>query len=145
MTEAAQPASKSAAFDYEALVEGLNQYLKLRTMPIGMKRFKTRAEMEAIPKIRRPKAKHTLDQIVGQARLLGWTVGITYQDLTGAQCGTPVGLIAPSQEWLSGKHMVGVWYADPTAAAAHQHAMDCAGGEGLYEALAVSPLATWRL
>lgn len=142
MTEAAR--KPATAFDYAALVDGLNQHLKLRTMPIGMKRFKTKAEMEAIPKLRRPKAKHTLDQIVGQARLLGWTVGITYQDLTGPQCGTPVGLIPRTEEWLTGKHMVGVWYGDDASAAAHQRAMDCAQ-DGLYEALVVSPLAGGRL
>src|SRR5437667_10454806 len=32
-------------------------------------------------KIRRPRAKHTTDQIVAQARQLGWTVGITMADL----------------------------------------------------------------
>ena len=32
--------------------------------------------MEAIPRIRRPKAVHTLDQVVAQATRLGWTVGI---------------------------------------------------------------------
>ena len=130
--------------DYEAVVDGLNRYLRLRTLPIGMKRFKTKAEMEAIPKIRRPKAKHALDQIVGQARQLGWTIGVTYEDLVGAQCGTPVGLHPRSEEWLSGKLMAGVWYADQKAAAAHQAAMDCAPS-GQYEALAVSPLTSGRL
>ena len=51
-----------------------------------MKLFTTRAEMEAIPRIRRPKEIHTTDQIVGQASRNGWTVGITMDDLVGAQC-----------------------------------------------------------
>jgi len=62
-----------ATYDWEAIVNGLNQYLRLRSIPIGMKLFETVAELEAIPKIRRPKAKHTTDQIVAQARQLGWT------------------------------------------------------------------------
>ena len=33
--------------------------------------------MTAIPKIRRPTAVHTTDQIVSMASRLGWTVGIT--------------------------------------------------------------------
>ena len=73
-------------YDWDAIVNGLNQYLRLRTIPIGMKLFETVEEMEAIPKIRRPKSKHTTDQIVAQARQLGWTVGITMSDLIGAQC-----------------------------------------------------------
>ena len=82
----------TATYDWHAIVESLNQYLRLRSIPIGMKLFETVEEMEAIPKIRRPKAKHTTDQIVAQARQLGWTVGITMADLVGAQCGAVIGL-----------------------------------------------------
>jgi uncharacterized protein (DUF169 family) len=56
---------------WTTLVDSLNQYLRLRSLPIGMKLFETVAEMEAIPKIRRPRSKHTTDQIVAQARQLG--------------------------------------------------------------------------
>jgi hypothetical protein len=57
-----------------------------------MKMFTRREDMEAIPKIRRPQAVHTLDQIVAQASRIGWTVGITSDDLVGAQCRAVVGL-----------------------------------------------------
>ena len=67
----------AGSYDWPALVDRLNVRLRLKTTPIGMKMFATRAEMEAIPKIRRPKSIHTTDQIVGQASRLGWTVGIT--------------------------------------------------------------------
>ena len=90
-------------YDWTAIVDGLNRYLRLRSIPIGMKLFETVEEMEAIPKIRRPKVKHTTDQIVAQARQLGWTVGITMADLVGAQCGAVIGLHPQDDEWLSGK------------------------------------------
>src|SRR5262249_37931405 len=96
-------------YDWDAVVSGLNQYLRLRSIPIGMKLYETVEEMEAIPKIRRPKSKHTTDQIVAQARQLGWTVGITMADLVGAQCGAVIGLHPQDAEWLSGKRMAGVW------------------------------------
>ena len=67
--------------DWGGLVDRMNRLLRLRTTPIGMKRFRTREEMEAIPRIRRPQAIHTTDQIVGQAARNGWTVGITMEDL----------------------------------------------------------------
>src|SRR5229473_2338625 len=54
-------------------------------------------EMEAIPKIRRPTAVHTTDQIVSMASRLGWTVGITADDLVGAQCRAVIGLATPGQ------------------------------------------------
>ncbi len=43
-----------ATYDWDAIVGGLDRYLRLRSIPIGMKLFETVEEMEAIPKIRRP-------------------------------------------------------------------------------------------
>ena len=133
-----------SVFDGPQIVADLNRLLRLRTTPIGMKMFKTRQEMEAVQRIRRPKDIHTTDQIVGQASRNGWTVGITMDDLVGAQCGTVVGLYPRDEEWLSGKRMTGVWYGTAEDAAAHQDAMDLLE-YGQYEAMAVSPLASGRL
>src|SRR5207244_2909187 len=126
-------------YDWQAIVDGLNRYLRLRSIPFGMKLFETVEAMEAIPKIRRPRAKHTTDQIVAQARQLGWTVGITMADLVGAQCGAVIGLHPQDDEWLSGKRMAGVWFATQADASLHQHAMDCVP-HGRYRAMARAPL-----
>ena len=131
--------------DWAARAQELESLLKLRSIPFGMKMFESVAEMEAIPRIRRPDSIHTLDQVVGQASRLGRTVGITADDLVGAQCRAVVGLgKAKDAAWRSGKHMVGVWFADDAGAAEHQAAMHCVE-DGLYEALAVSPLSSGRL
>ena len=123
----------------------LANLLKLRSIPFGMKLFERRAEMEAIPKVRRPKHIHTLDQVVAQAARLGWTVGVTAEDLVGAQCRAVVGLgQAKDANWHSGKHMTGVWFSTVEDATAHQAAMHCVE-DGRYEALAVSPLISDRL
>jgi len=131
-------------YDWTAIVDGLSRSLRLRSIPIGMKLFETVEAMEAIPKIRRPKARHTTDQIVAQARQLGWTVGVTMEDLVGAQCGAVVGLHPQDDEWLSGRRMAGVWFETQEDAAAHQRAMDVVP-YGRYRALAVSPLTSGRL
>jgi len=134
----------SERYDFAAIVDGLNRYLRLRSIPIGMKLYETVEAMEAIPKIRRPRAKHTTDQIVAQARQLGWTVGITMDDLVGAQCGAVIGLSPQNDEWLSGKRMAGVWFKTQEDASLHQHAMDVVP-HGRFRAMAVSPLTTGRL
>ncbi len=131
--------------DWLVLVSDLEQLLRLRSIPFGMKLYRDRAEMEAIPRIRRPQAVHTLDQVVGQAARLGWTVGITADDLVGAQCRAVVGLGgAKTDDWKSGRHMAGVWYSTEADASAHQAAMHCVP-DGTYDALAVAPLASGRL
>lgn len=132
-------------FDWPQLVADLDRLLKLRTVPFGMKMFEDRAEMEAIPRIRRPGKVHTLDQVVGQASRLGWTVGITADDLVGAQCRSVVGLgNAKDPAWQSGEHMVGVWFETVEDATEHQASMHCVP-DGQYDALAVSPIASGRL
>src|SRR5208282_1015859 len=106
--------------DIRETASQLESLLKLRAVPFGMKLFERRADMEAIDRIRRPKSVHTLDQIVGQAARLGWTVGITADDLVGAQCRAVVGLgRAKTDEWKSGKHMTGVWFSTLEDAGAH--------------------------
>lgn len=137
-------AVEPASYDWPKLLEALNRWLRLRTTPIGMKLFQTVAEMEAIPRIRRPTSIHTTDQIVAQSCRLGWTVGITVEDLVGAQCGAVIGLHPQDDAWRSGDRMAGVWYATREDAAAHQSAMDVVP-YGTYRAMAVSPLASGRL
>jgi uncharacterized protein (DUF169 family) len=127
------------------VVEKLENLLRLRSIPFGMKLFESAGDMEAIPKIRRPKESvHTLDQIVAQAARLGWTVGITSADLVGDQCRSVVGLGGQDEKWFSGQHMAGVWFATQADASAHQKAMNLVPA-GRYKALAVAPLASGRL
>lgn len=131
-------------YDWQELVAELNTLLRLKTTPIGMKMFATVEEMEAIPRIRRPQSIHTTDQVVAQAARLGWTVGITNDDLVGAQCGAVIGLHPQDDKWLSGKNMAGVWFETIEDSAQHQAAMDVVPF-GAYRAMAVSPLTAGRL
>ncbi|MBE7637696.1 hypothetical protein GUA87_12645 [Sneathiella sp. P13V-1] len=131
-------------YDWEAILDGLNKYLRVRATPIGMKLFETVEEMEAIPKIRRPSDIHTADQIVGQACRLGWTVGATAEDFVGSQCGAVLGLHPQDEEWQKGERYVGVWWETPEDTKKHQEEMSVVP-YGQYKAMAVSPLATGRL
>jgi uncharacterized protein (DUF169 family) len=139
-----QAASAPETFDLPTLVADLNSLLRLKTTVIGMKMFASTAEMAAIPKIRRPTAVHTTDQIVSMASRLGWTVGITADDLVGAQCRAVIGLAPQDEKWLAGENYVGVWHGTAEDAAKRQHALDVVP-HGRYEALVVSPLASGRL
>ncbi len=127
---------------FDQLALQLEHTLKLRVPPIGMKLFENPNDLEKISRLRRPKAVHTLDQIVAQATRLGWTVGVTGEDLIGDQCRSVVGLPIQEQEWASGKDMAGVWYATVEDAAAHQQAMHRIP-QGKYQALVVAPLRKW--
>src|ERR1700756_3088210 len=94
--------------DLTAMVADLNSLLRLKTTVIGIKMFARAEDMEAVPKIRRPNAVHTTDQIISMASRLGWTVGITGEDLVGAQCRAVIGLAPQDEKWLEGANYVGV-------------------------------------
>lgn len=131
--------------DWHRMAADLERLLKLRSLVFAMKLFEREDEMLRITKIRRPRAIHTLDQIVAQTARLGWTVGVTADNLYGAQCRSVVGLgRAKDAAWRSGQAMAGVWFKTIEDAGAHQAAMHCVD-DGRYEALALSPLAGGRL
>ncbi len=131
-------------YNFAELVDSLNRYLRLGSIPVGMKRFATEAEMMEIPRIKRPTSVQATDQLVGQARLIGWTLGFTMKDLMGPQCGAVVGLSPRDENFLGGGMMNGVWFSDLESSARHQAEMDCAP-HGEYEAMAISPLTAGRL
>ena len=134
------------AYDWPQIVADLARLLRLTPTPVGMKLFETVEQMEEVPRIRRPQNKFALDQIVAQARWLNFTLGITMDDLIGAQCGAPVGL-HPNEdggEWRGRTTMTNVWFETDEDSIAHQQAMDVLPS-GRYAALAVSPLAAGRL
>lgn len=135
--------SESANYDWKKLVDDLNQYLRLKAIPIGMKLFESVEEMEAIPKIRRPQGMLLADQVVAQAARLGWTVGVTAENLM-VQCSAILGLHPQDETWLSGQPMAGVWFETEEDAAAHQQALDVVPF-GRYKAMAAAPLSSGRL
>jgi len=131
--------------DWAALAAELEKLLRLRSIPIGMKLFERREDMEAVPKIRRPKGTvHTFDQIVAQGARLGFTIGVTAEDLSSDQCRSVIGLGGQDEKWRSGDHLKGVWYATLEDTSRHQAAMHCVP-RGRYAAMVVSPLAAGRL
>src|ERR1700737_1631202 len=139
-----QPAMQEEKFDLAGMVADLNSLLRLKTTVIGMKMFARAEEMAAVPKIRRPSAIHTTDQIVSMASRLGWTVGITSDDLVGAQCRAVIGLAPQDEKWLAGQAYVGVWHENAEDARKRQEAADVVS-DGGYQARVVSPLASGRL
>jgi uncharacterized protein (DUF169 family) len=139
-----QQQTSSEPFDLSGMVDDLNSLLRLKTTVIGLKMFATVEEMAAIERIRRPTAVHTTDQIVSMASRLGWTVGITGDDLVGAQCRAVIGLGPQDEKWLAGQNYVGVWHGTAEDARKRQEALDVVAF-GKYQAMAVSPLASGRL
>jgi uncharacterized protein (DUF169 family) len=130
--------------DWAGIVDDLNRLVRLKTAPVGLSRFETIAEMEAVPKMRRPDGIHTFDQVVAMAARLGWTVGATADDFVLKQCAAVIGLVPRDEEWLTGRPLAGVWFATIEDSSAHQRSMDTAP-YAAHAGVVVSPLASGRL
>lgn len=142
MNTPTEPSAITTPADFKQLAARLEQTLKLRALPFGMKLCDTVDALQQVPRLRRPQAVHTLDQLVGQAARLGFTVGVTADDLVGDQCRSVVGLGGQDAEWASGRAMAGVWFATVDDSARHQAAMHCVPA-GRHRALVIAPLAKW--
>ncbi len=149
-TDAAAAAAAVRVLDAKAiaaLAEQLAALLRLRTFPIGMKLFEDLDAMAQVPGLRRPTPgkKFTTCQLVTQARIAGFTLGITTENVPElSNCGGVIGLNAPSELYLSGRKFEGVWFENREAAAAHQAQMPRVPA-GRYHGLVVSPLRSARL
>ena len=80
-----QAAARLDGKEIARLAEELGNLLKLRTLPIGMKLFESIEDMEQVPGVRRPARGKTFStcQLVTQARIAGFTLGITTDNVTG--------------------------------------------------------------
>ncbi|MCL2429095.1 MAG: DUF169 domain-containing protein, partial [Alphaproteobacteria bacterium] len=108
------------------LAAQLELLLRLRTLPIGMKLFKSLDEMGAVPGLRRPGKGKTFStcQLVTQSRIAGFTLGISTENVPEfSNCSGVIGLSPPSELFLSGRKMEGVWFENREASAAHQAQM----------------------
>lgn len=138
------PAQPATSLDWAGIVADLNRLVRLKTTPVGLSRFATLADMEAVPRLRRPDGIHTFDQVVAMATRLGWTVGATAADFVQKQCSAVLGLIPRDEEWLAGRELAGVWFATIEDSAAHQRSMDTAP-YAAHAGVVVSPLTSGRL
>lgn len=125
----------------------LQDLLRLRTLPIGMKLYESVEEMKAIPGLRLPQEGmgFTSCQLVTRARYSGQTLGFVEDHLRPhSNCGGVLGLNKPSEAYLSGERMDGVWFENREAAHQHQLQMPRVP-HGRYKGVAVSPLRSGRI
>ena len=83
------------AAELRTLAVKLQDLLKIRTLPIGMKQYESLEEMEKVPGLRRPKPGrfHTTCQLVTQSRIAGFTLGITAENVRPqSNCGGVMGI-----------------------------------------------------
>lgn len=147
MTEPGTTTDTPNGEELKTISSELVELLRLRTLPFGMKLFEDADEMLAIKGIRTPtKDRHfTMCQMVTPVRISGHTLGVVHENLQlNGNCGGVVGLNAPSDHFMSGEKMDGVWFSNREASREHQEQM-VRVPHGTYNGVAASPLRTGRL
>jgi dephospho-CoA kinase len=82
----------NASRNWEKIVRRMEQLLRLKSFPVAFKMLENRAELEAIPFIRRLNKKVTLCQLITLARNFDWTVGAEMDDFLAPTCPSILGL-----------------------------------------------------
>jgi len=137
----------AAEFDIAKICAVLRERLRLRSDPIALKLYEAREALDAIPGLRRPDpgVRFSMCQLIGQVRWLGWTMGITHDNVAAdSNCGGVVGLNVPASKYLDGTMFHNVWFATVESSKKHQAEMPRVPA-GKYAALAAAPLARGRI
>ena len=135
-----------SAENLKKLSEKLILTLRIRSIPLGMKLFENADDMLKIEGLRTPTAEFhfTMCQLVGQVRSAGFTLGIVHENTRmHSNCGGIVGLNKPSESYLSGENMNGVWFENREAS--YQHQAQMTRVDPNYQGLCAAPLRSSRL
>jgi uncharacterized protein (DUF169 family) len=125
--------------DWADSAREFDQYLRLRTFPLAFKLFASADALKKGKEIRRLGYKPRLCQLITLARVHGWTLGATAEELGSPVCASIIGLIEPPQELMAGKTLSGIMYKTAADARKHEKAVPRLA-TGKYKAVAIAPL-----
>jgi uncharacterized protein (DUF169 family) len=131
-------------FNWKEIAEGLEDFLRLRTFPLGVKFLEKEEDLAKIEKVRRPEFKMTMCQAISHARILGWTIGITVKDLAAPPCMIRLGFIPTLKSMLDGTQYAGIWLKTKEDAAKYARILPSMP-LNKFRAVIFSPLASGRL
>jgi uncharacterized protein (DUF169 family) len=116
-----------------------DSYLRLKTFPLAFKLFAAADDLDKVKGIRRLDYKPRMCQLITLARVHGWTLGATAQELGSPVCASIIGLIEPPQKLMEGKTLSGIMYQTAQDARKHEAAVPRLP-TGKYRAVAIAPL-----
>jgi uncharacterized protein (DUF169 family) len=116
-----------------------DSYLRLKTFPLAFKLFESAGALDKVEGIRRLDYKPRMCQMITLARVHGWTLGATAEELGSPVCASIIGLIEPPEELMEGKILAGIMYKTALDAQKHEKAVPRLP-TGKYQAVAIAPL-----
>jgi dephospho-CoA kinase len=125
--------------DWEKVVRRVEQLLRLKSFPVAFRMLEDKAELEAIPFLRRLNKKVTLCQLITLVRSFDWTVGAEPDDFLGPTCPSIIGLMDVPEINRDGTFRSIVWVKTRADARRYEAAIPRLP-LGKYRAVALAPL-----
>lgn len=129
--------------DWKAVCQQLTEKLRLSLLPVGVKYFESREELEKVEKIRMPQKTYAPCMVINQAAQYGWTAACVSEHIHANYCRGIHGMFERDEKWFSGKMFEGAWFDDVNEAAKHHEALTCLTNK--FVGFAASPLAMNRI
>lgn len=130
-------------YDWQDITDRLVKYVRVAQTPVGVKYFKTRGEIMAVPKVRIPTKHIAPCTTISQAVQFNWTVACLAETIHINYCRGIHGMFQRDEKWYSGKIFDKVYYDKLEDSKAHHTALACLPAE--YSGMVASPLITDRL
>jgi len=125
--------------DWEKIVRRMEQLLRLKSFPVAFKMLEDRADLGAIPFIRRLNKKVTLCQLITLVRSFDWTVGAELDDFLSPTCPSILGMTEVPEINRDGTFRSIVWVKTRADAQRYEAAIPRLP-LGKYQAVALAPL-----
>jgi uncharacterized protein (DUF169 family) len=130
--------------DLKEIAEAMENLLRLRTFPLGLKWLEKKEDLERFPKLKKLEHRLSFCQFCSVARSYGFSFGVTIDELAMPGCMWMLGLMPPPKEALNGSASEGIWMKDKPDAARYMQGLPRVP-VGKYEAVVVSPLGAGKL
>jgi len=130
--------------DFKELGIELKTFLNLKTLPLGLKFFKEPEDINTIQKVKKMKDRLSLCQFITLSRTIGWTLGVTKNNLIMPACMWMLGFTKIPKEMLDGTISKGIWMETQEDARKYNETLPRIP-YGQYKAVVISPLASDRL
>ncbi len=125
--------------DWERIVRGMERFLRLKSFPVAFRMLEDKADLPAVPFLRRLDKKVTLCQLVTLVRTFDWTVGAQVSDFVSPACPSILGLTDVPELNRDGTFRSIVWVKNRADARKYEASIPRLP-LGKYEAVVLAPL-----
>ena len=125
--------------------DAISELLKLKSLIVGIQWFEKVEDMEGVKRIKRPDCKQVFCQVITQARIFGWTLGITLDNIVNNTfCLAMLGLYERPEWMRDGTYKRPIWWETKEDAKKYEDSMPVVPS-GRFNAVAIGPVRSEKI